>query len=142
MSSFIDGSAGCASDSEVEEEGSKVSLPDRFIGRGNARSQQCSMKLIEIGPRITLELFKVERNIFEGEVLYHKYQIKTETEVKQLKDRVEKEKLLKVRRRQIQEDNVKRKLELQEANEKVKKAKFNNYNKEVHNEENNDINDD
>jgi ribosome biogenesis protein SSF1/2 len=96
------------------------------------------MKLVEIGPRLTLELFKVERNVFEGEVMYHKYQIKTETEVKQLKERLEKEKLLKVRRRQLQDENVKRKREILEASEKKKKAKFDKsittHNKEESNE--------
>lgn len=45
VSEFIDSTdaQGMASDSEGEEEHSKVSLPDRFVGRGNAQSQQASI---------------------------------------------------------------------------------------------------
>lgn len=32
-----------------------------------------AIKLVELGPRLTLELFKVERGFHEGDVLYHKY---------------------------------------------------------------------
>lgn len=102
----------------------QVLLPDRFIGRGNAKAQQCSMKLVEIGPRMQMELFKVERNVFEGDVMYHKYEAKTESEVKTLKQKSEQQKSLKIQRRKIQEENVKRKRELLEVAKTAKKAKF------------------
>lgn len=82
------------------------------------------MKLVEIGPRIQMELFKVERNVFEGDVMYHKYQEKTESEVKSLKQKSEQQKSLKNQRRKIQEENVKRKRELLEVANTAKKAKF------------------
>ena len=44
MSEFVDGSAQLGlSDSEAEDEAAKVSLPDRFEGRGNAKAQQSAM---------------------------------------------------------------------------------------------------
>ena len=44
MSEFVDGSAQLGlSDSEAEDEAAKVSLPDRFAGRGNAKAQQSAM---------------------------------------------------------------------------------------------------
>ena len=45
VSEFVDGTElnSIASDSEGEDDNSKVSLPDRFVGRGNAQSQQASI---------------------------------------------------------------------------------------------------
>ena len=44
MSEFVDGSAQLGlSDSEAEDEAAKVSLPDRFAGRVNAKAQQSAM---------------------------------------------------------------------------------------------------
>lgn len=40
-----------------------------------------SIRLQELGPRLTLELMKVERGLCEGEVLYHSYVTKTAEEV-------------------------------------------------------------
>ena len=71
-----------------------------------------------------MELFKVERNVFEGDVMYHKYEAKTESEVKTLKQKSEQQKSLKIQRRKVQEENVKRKRELLEVAKTAKKAKF------------------
>lgn len=80
--------SGFASDSEAEDEGSRVTLPDRFIGKGNAKSQQSAMKLTELGPRLTLEIFKVEQGVNEGDVLYHKFVHKTPAEAAKIKAKV------------------------------------------------------
>jgi ribosome biogenesis protein SSF1/2 len=92
VSEYIENDMGAASDSEAEDETAKVELPDRYIGIGNAKSQKCAIKLIEIGPRLTLELFKVERGLTEGDILYHKYQTKTPEEAEAIKIRIETEK--------------------------------------------------
>ena len=63
-------------------------LPDRYIGRGNATSQQSALKLTEIGPRITLQAFKIEKEVGEGEILYHKYVQKTAAESEALRAKV------------------------------------------------------
>jgi ribosome biogenesis protein SSF1/2 len=63
-------------------------LSERYVGRGNGPSQQSAMKLTEIGPRMNLELFKVERGMCEGDVLYHKFEVKTEEEAQKTKERV------------------------------------------------------
>jgi ribosome biogenesis protein SSF1/2 len=65
-----------------------VTLPDRFIGKGNAKAQQSAMKLTELGPRLTLEIFKVEQGVNEGDVLYHKFVQKTPAEAAQIKAKV------------------------------------------------------
>lgn len=46
------------------------------------------MKLSELGPRMTLEIFKVEQGVNEGDVLYHKFVHKTKEEAQNLKNRV------------------------------------------------------
>lgn len=46
------------------------------------------MKLSELGPRIKLEIYKVEEGVNEGEIMYHKFVQKSEEEAKQLKERV------------------------------------------------------
>ena len=57
------------------------------MGRGNAKAQQSAMKLSELGPRMTLEIFKVEQGVNEGDVLYHKYVHKTKEEAQSLKNK-------------------------------------------------------
>lgn len=89
ISEFVDGTyTGAASDSEAEDESSRVTLPDRFVGRGNAKSQLSAMKLTELGPRLTLEIYKVEQGVGEGDVLYHKFEKKTAEEAAAIKARV------------------------------------------------------
>lgn len=65
-----------------------MTLPDRFVGKGNMKAQQSAMKLTELGPRLTLELFKVEQGVNEGDVLYHKFVHKTPAEAAAIKAKV------------------------------------------------------
>lgn len=58
------------------------------MGRGNGQSQQSAMRLMELGPRVTLELFKVEKGLCEGDVLYHKFEEKTPEEAARIKAKV------------------------------------------------------
>jgi ribosome biogenesis protein SSF1/2 len=53
----------------------------RYGGRGNVRAGQSSIRLHELGPRLTLSLYKVERGMASGEVLYHSYISKVRTTV-------------------------------------------------------------
>lgn len=115
VAEYIENDLGAASDSEAEDEAAKVILPERFVGKGNGKSQQSALKLSEIGPRITFTLFKVERGLNEGDILYHKDQIKTEEEATEIKRKAESSKMLKMQRKAEQDANVKRKrLELEE----------------------------
>jgi len=65
-----------------------VVLPDRYIGRGNAPSQQSALKLTEIGPRVTLQAYKIEKEVGGGEILYHKYVHKTAEEAEAIRAKV------------------------------------------------------
>mmetsp|Transcript_17243 Transcript_17243/g.24977 ORF Transcript_17243/g.24977 Transcript_17243/m.24977 type:complete len:397 (+) Transcript_17243:38-1228(+) len=116
VSEFVEGQygAGAISDSEAEDENSRVTLPDRYVGKGNAKSQQSAMKLTELGPRLTLELYKVEAGLNEGDILYHKFVQKSSIEAAKAKAKIEKLKNLKAQRTAVQKENVKRKRESEE----------------------------
>jgi len=134
VSEFLEGTnggpagGGAASDSEMEDEGARVVLPERYLGKGNAKSQQSAMKLSELGPRLTLDLFKVERGICEGDVIYHKFVTKSVAEDAATKKKIETQKMLKEERKATQAENVKRKRALEEEKRKEKferkKAKY------------------
>uniref|UniRef100_A0A6V1TY31 Brix domain-containing protein n=1 Tax=Heterosigma akashiwo TaxID=2829 RepID=A0A6V1TY31_HETAK len=101
--------AGAASDSEGEDEESKVELAQRYAGRGNVQSQQSSVRLTELGPRLRLRLQKVEKGLAEGDVMYHAHVTKTPQEAADLRRRQEEKAAAKKRRREEQEGNVARK---------------------------------
>eukprot|EP00903_Cladosiphon_okamuranus_P016672 g15373.t1 len=115
ISEYVAGGMAGASDSEMEDEESKITLPDDYVGRGNVKSQKSSIRLQELGPRLSLELMKVERGLCEGEVLYHSYVTKTAEEITAQRVKVEKRDSLKRKRREEQAENVARKK--QEAEE-------------------------
>lgn len=121
ISEYVLGSAamagGAASDSEMEDEGSHVVLPDKYRGRGNLKAQRSAIKLSELGPRMTLKLKKVERGFLEGDVIYHEYIHRTPEEVRALETKVKAAKELKKRRREEQERNVARKKQARGAEE-------------------------
>ena len=124
VSEYIENDMGAASDSEAEDEAARVQLPEKYIGRGNGKNQQSAIKLVELGPRITMELFKVERGLSTGDVLYHKDHFKTPEEAAATKKRIETAAMLKTQRKAEQEANVKRKKEeLDEMREALKNKK-------------------
>ena len=61
---------GYGSESEAEEESSKVELSERH---GKARPGQSAIKLTELGPRMTLKLVKIDSGVASGDVLYHAF---------------------------------------------------------------------
>lgn len=63
---------GDASDSEMEEEVSKIDLPDTASSRKNPGGQS-AVRLCEIGPRMSLKLVKIENGMATGDVLYHAF---------------------------------------------------------------------
>jgi len=111
------------SDSEAEDESNQVELPTtsnkkRKKGGGGGTSSNASsngggnksaLKLVELGPRLRLKLYKVERLLCAGDVMYHAYVTKTPAEILALRSRKDEESRLKKRRREEQEGNVQRK---------------------------------
>ena len=72
-------------------------------------SEQSSVRLVELGPRMTMSLVKIEEGMHDGEVLYHKFVEKTESEKREIKKAREKRKKEKENRKKVQEQNVKKK---------------------------------
>ncbi|TYZ60095.1 hypothetical protein PybrP1_005927 [[Pythium] brassicae (nom. inval.)] len=123
ISEFVMGGGaggGVTSDSEVDDEASHVTLPDSFHGRGNRKAEKSAVRLTEIGPRLTLKLTKVEREICDGDVLYHAYKTKSPEETAKAKAKKEAAVALKRTRREEQEANVTRKKDEKEAKKQRK----------------------
>jgi ribosome biogenesis protein SSF1/2 len=110
------------SGAETDQENEAVTLPQDYKGRGARKSQQCAIKLIELGPRLELELLKIEEGVCEGDVIYHKYVTKTPEEVAELKQRAEDKRESKEARKREQEANVRRKAEAKTAEQEAKVA--------------------
>uniref|UniRef100_A0A2M4AJL3 Putative rna-binding protein n=1 Tax=Anopheles triannulatus TaxID=58253 RepID=A0A2M4AJL3_9DIPT len=96
------------SESELDDEDAHVVLPQN-LKRGNLADNQSSLRLHEIGPRITMRLMKIEDDLMTGEVLYHDYIAKSAIEVEALRKKRAQLRKLKEQRKQKQEDNQKKK---------------------------------
>jgi ribosome biogenesis protein SSF1/2 len=104
---------GNASESEDESTGNndenEIIVSQQLRSRGNLKANQSAIRLTEIGPRMTLELVKIEDGLCDGEVLYHTYVSKTSEEIAELRQRTIEKKRLKEQRKREQEENVQRK---------------------------------
>ncbi|XP_050438608.1 protein Peter pan [Adelges cooleyi] len=68
------------SESEVEDQSSTIVVPQKLVSRGNIVGTQSSIRLSELGPRLTLQLIKVEEGLMAGDVMFHEYIQKNYTE--------------------------------------------------------------
>ena len=115
VSEFFDKRVGDASDSEgSDDESRRVHLTQDFNRIAHADSTS-KIVLSEIGPRMELELVKVEEGMCDGRVLYHAYVKKTADEIKTLEQKKADREKLRKKRRLEQEANVKRKNREKEA---------------------------
>jgi len=123
ISDFITKS-GYGSESEGEDaEAGKVEI-EETTSRGDVRgTRQSRVKLTEIGPRMELEVIKIEEGLCDGKVLYHAFENRTAEEVAAKDSEIEEKKRLKEERRRIQNDNVKRKEAMKKIKEESKKSK-------------------
>lgn len=64
--------AGYGSESEVEDEAAHVSLPTD-LGRVNRATNKSAVKLQEIGPRMTLQLVRIEEGLCSGGVIFSEF---------------------------------------------------------------------
>ncbi|KAM6913526.1 suppressor of SWI4 1 homolog [Lycodopsis pacificus] len=108
------------SESEAEQDGEHniTELPQVYSGRGNMASQQSAVRLTEIGPRMTLQLVKIQDGMGDGSVLYHTTISKTEEEIQVILKRKEAQLKEKAGRRKKQEQNVAEKKEKRDVNKK------------------------
>lgn len=127
MSEFFD-KAALLSESEFEDDGNQVELPQTLSSRGAAARSRSALRLVELGPRLQLQLIKVEDGLMDGEVLFHELVEKTEEEKAFIKKKREEKRRLKEKRKAQQAENVKRKEQekeelKQKALEGIKKKK-------------------
>ncbi|XP_055457467.1 suppressor of SWI4 1 homolog [Psammomys obesus] len=108
------------SESEVEPDGEHniTELPQAVAGRGNMQAQQSAIRLTEIGPRMTLQLIKIQEGVGNGNVLFHSFVHKTEEELQAILAAKEEKLRLKAQRQNQQAENLQRKQELREAHKK------------------------
>lgn len=112
--------SGMLSESEMEDDPTiHIELSQKIITRGNIESGKSAIRLSELGPRMTLQLIKIEDGLMDGEVLYHELIQKSEEEKEEIKLKREAKKKLKENRKKVQEENAKRK----EENKKQLKEK-------------------
>lgn len=115
---------GVLSESEAEDDPSNyITVPQKLQTRGNMESGKSAIRLNELGPRLTLQLIKIEDGLLDGEVLYHDLIHKTEEEKLEIQKKREMKKKLKEKRKKIQELNKKAKEQVkQEMKEKSLKG--------------------
>lgn len=108
------------SESEAEPDGEHniTELPQAIAGRGNMQAQQSAVRLTEIGPRMTLQLIKIQEGVGEGNVLFHSFVHKTEEELQAILAAKEERLRLKAQRQNQQAQNVQRKQEQRETHKK------------------------
>lgn len=121
VAELVDGTGATgvfSSDSEMDDTTVPVKLPQpvRKLKSGSSSV----VRLVEVGPRLTLELIKGQSGLCEGSVLYHSRVKKSKEEVDETETRIRERKLLKRKRREEQEANVERK-------QAVKRAKKERY---------------
>lgn len=97
-----------------DDEQSQVVLPQTLKRKGNLEDNKSAVRLFEIGPRLTMQLMKIEEGLLTGEVLYHDHIVKTEEEKETLRKMIEKKRKLKEYRKTVQEENRKRNLRAKE----------------------------
>ncbi|XP_012941305.1 S-antigen protein, partial [Aplysia californica] len=110
------------SDSEGEQDGphSQVTVSQKIKDRGVARNATNAIRLKEIGPRLSLQLIKIEEGFEGGNILFHALVQKTPEEVEALKAIKLNKKKEKLARKQRQEANVNKKKEAKE--EQIRKT--------------------
>jgi len=117
-------SVDAASDSEPEDgSNTVVELAQNYVGRGNKSQGKSALKLIELGPRLYLELIKVEKGLGGGNVMFHAHIKKTPEEAKAIVEEAESKIRLKNQRRQEQDRNVEKKRKAAEEKRDAKKRR-------------------
>jgi ribosome biogenesis protein SSF1/2 len=95
----------------VEDEPKKGYRPKKVDENGDEeeRVAKRAVKLVELGPRMTLRLIKVEDGLCSGKILWHEHIQKTPEEVKELEQRWEKRRQEKEKRKKQQKENLAKK---------------------------------
>jgi ribosome biogenesis protein SSF1/2 len=70
-----------------------------------------------LGPRVKLQLHKIEEGLFRGNVVYHSHSNKSAADVRKQLDGLKNKRELKDKRKKIQEENVAKKKKVAEDKE-------------------------
>lgn len=110
--------AGVLSESEAEDDPSSQVTVDVKVPWKKIKQQQSSVRLSELGPRMTLKLLKIEEGLLEGKVLYNCNVKKTDEEKLQLEKETQLKKQLKLKRKKEQEQHIEAKKKKQDEHKK------------------------
>lgn len=113
---------GFTSDSEIEED-EIVQIGQEEPAQVKSQAKKRAVKLTEIGPRIKLELVKIEEGICGGKVMYHSQVNKSQLEIRKLEQKHAVRRKLKLQRRKEQQENVDAKNEKKDAKKLKRKLK-------------------
>lgn len=109
-STTADAMGAYSSESEIDDlPGSKVTLPEDY--QDKKKDTQVAIRLHELGPRLQLRLVKIEEGFCRGNVVFHANKTKSPKEVKQQLDSLKNQRELKAKRKETQEENVRKKAE-------------------------------
>lgn len=105
---------GYTSESEIEEDAEVEVLPNGTRHttkkkRAPRGPQKRAVKLSEVGPRMRLEMVKIEEGLADGKVLWHAWETKTKTEERELEVRHKVKKAEREKRTAIQMENIRKK---------------------------------
>jgi len=104
-------------------ESDKEDAPETHIdvinktGKSYHKVTRRSVRLTEIGPRLQLQLVKVEAELCNGDILYHKFVHKTKRQIEVQKQKRAAKLREKEKRKMQQQDNVKKKSKALKQNE-------------------------
>lgn len=117
---YLLNNGGITSESEGEMDGdhNQVDLPQSMPGRGNVKSQQSAIRLHELGPRLTLQLVKIEEGLCDGKVVHHAFIEKTAEELNSLEESRKQKQKLKEQRQKEQKQNIAEKKKTKEEHKK------------------------
>eukprot|EP01083_Nonionella_stella_P108841 316852_1 len=107
----------------TDDENTKIIIDQ--IKSNNSDNSSCFIRLKEIGPRIDMELVKIEELVNDGKVLYHRYITKTKEEIEALQKKKDEERQSKQQRVVRQQLNVTKKMQMkkEKANKRIENRK-------------------
>ncbi|KAL8716358.1 MAG: hypothetical protein Q9220_000265 [cf. Caloplaca sp. 1 TL-2023] len=77
--------------------------------REGTETQKRAVRLVELGPRLTLRMTKVEEGLCGGKVMWHEYLSKSEDEIREMERNWDTRRREKAERKRVQKENVERK---------------------------------
>ncbi|KAJ3425557.1 suppressor of swi4 1 [Anaeramoeba flamelloides] len=96
------------------------------IKRGGEEDlQQRAVRLVEIGPRLSLELYKIENGFLDGEVLFNKYVRKSTDQIKLINEAIVRKRKNKEKMLQMQKEIEEEKFQKEKERMEKKKQKKN-----------------